>query len=96
MSPLPRIVAAERVIHGVIKVVFTDGYEGVVDLRPVIARGHAFSWLQQPENFRLLKVDEFGHSVYWINPDGQSIDLSADSLRRDAMLQEEQHRLLAG
>ncbi len=78
------------------KIVFTDGYEGVVDLRPLIARGQVFAWLQRPENFGLFHVDEFGHSIYWMDSAGQQIDLSADSLRRDAMLQEEQHRLIAG
>ena len=39
MKKLPRIVSAEAVIHGVLKIVWNDGYEGVVDLRPVIDRG---------------------------------------------------------
>jgi hypothetical protein len=34
MKRLPRIAAAEPVIYGVLKLVFTDGYERVVDLRP--------------------------------------------------------------
>jgi hypothetical protein len=42
MKTLPRIVTAEPVIHGVLKLVFTDGYEGVVHLRPLIARGRVF------------------------------------------------------
>ena len=96
MSVLPRIVAAEPVIHGVLKLVFTDGYEGVVDLRPIISRGRIFTWLQQPENFRKMQIDEFGHSIFWIDGEGREIDLSADSLRRDAVLQEEQHKLIAG
>jgi hypothetical protein len=96
MSVLPRIVTAEAVIHGVLKVVFTDGYEGVVDLRPVIDRGGALTWLRRPENFQKVQTDEFGHGVFWIDADGEEIDLSADSLRRDAVLQEERHRLIAG
>ena len=34
MKRLPRIVSAEPVIHGVLKIVWNDGYEGVVDLSP--------------------------------------------------------------
>lgn len=45
MSKLPRIVLAEPVIHGVLKVTFDDGYEGVIDLRPLIAKGRVFGWL---------------------------------------------------
>jgi hypothetical protein len=96
MSSLPRIVTAEPVIHGVLKVVFTDGYEGVVDLRPLLDQGRVFAWLQQPEHFQRIRIDEFGHSVSWIGGDGQEIDISADSLRRDAERQEEQHKLIAG
>jgi len=92
---LPRIVAAEPVIHGVLKVIFTDGYEGVVDLRPIINQGRVFAWLQRPENFQKVAIDEFGHSARWIDAAGQEIDISADSLRRDALRQEEQHRLSA-
>ena len=93
MTLLPRIVSAEPVIHGVLKVVFTDGYQGVVDLRPTIDRGRIFDWLQRPENFQQVEIDEFGHAVRWVDANGQEIDISADSLLRDAKLQEEQHRL---
>jgi hypothetical protein len=95
MALLPRIVSAEPVIHGVLKVVFTDGYERVVDLRPIIDQGRIFAWLQQAENFQKVEIDDFGHSVRWIDAAGQEIDISADSLRGDTELQEEQHKLSA-
>ena len=50
MKRLPRINEAEVVIHGVLKIVWTDGYEGVVDLRPVMERGKIFTYLQNPAN----------------------------------------------
>ena len=90
---LPRMVSVSPVIHGVLKVVWTDGYEGVVDLRPVLARGKIFTYLQTPANFENVKLGEYGHSVYWIDDNGYEIDLSADSLRRDAEKQAELHRL---
>lgn len=83
MKKLPRIVEAQPVIHGVLKVAFNDGYEGVVDLRPLIAKGKVFSWLSEPSHFAALKVDEFGHSVSWLDGESYTIDLSADSIRRD-------------
>jgi hypothetical protein len=95
MKKLPRIVSAEPVIHGVLKLVLTDGYEGVVDLRPIIAQGRIFSWLQKPKNFQKIQLEEFGHHVFWTNDKGQVIDLGADSLRRDAEKQAELHRLIA-
>jgi hypothetical protein len=95
MKKLPRIVSADPVIHGVLKLVFTDGYEGVVDIRPIIARGGIFTWLQKPKNFQTVRLEEYGHHVYWTNNKGQEIDLGADSLRRDAEKQAELHRLIA-
>ena len=81
---LPRIVSAQPVIHGVLKVVWNDGYEGVVDLRPTIARGKIFTYLQKPKNFSKVRVSDYGHSVEWINDKGQEIDFGADSLRMKA------------
>jgi hypothetical protein len=81
---LPRIVSATPVIHGVLKVVWNDGYEGVVDLRPTIARGRIFTYLQNRENFTKVRVSEYGHSIEWINDKGEEIDFGADTLRTKA------------
>ncbi|MFY9969254.1 MAG: DUF2442 domain-containing protein [Roseiarcus sp.] len=96
MKKLPRIVDAQPVIHGVLKVGFDDGYVGVVDLRPLIAMGKVFSWLSEPSHFAAVRVDEYGHSVSWLDGQGYAIDLSADSIRRDAERQAEIHRLMVG
>jgi len=93
MKKLPRIVDAQPVIHGVLKVAFDDGYEGVVvDLQPLIAKGKVLSWLSEPSHFVAIRVDAFGHSVSWLDDQGYTIDLSADSIRRDAERQAEIHR----
>ena len=81
---LPRLITAETVIHGVLKIVWNDGYEGVVDLRPTIARGKIFSYLQKPKNFQKVHVTEYGHSIKWIGDKGEEIDFAADTLRTKA------------
>lgn len=96
MKKLPRIEAAEPVIHDMLKLVFLDGYEGVVDLRPFLAKGKVFTWLQSPENFAAVRVDEYGHSISWLDEDGYEIDFGADSLRRDCERQAEIHNLMVG
>jgi hypothetical protein len=96
MKTLPRLARVEPVIPGVLKLVFLDGYEGVVDLRPLIAKGKVFSRLQRPENFAKVKLDEYGHSISWVDDTGYELDLSADSPRRDARRQTEIHRLMVG
>jgi hypothetical protein len=84
MKKLPRIVLAEPVIHGVLKIIWNDGYEGIVDLRPTIARGRIFTHLQNARNFSKVRVSEFGHSVEWTDEDGDQIDFGADTLRSKA------------
>lgn len=96
MKKLPRIKNAEPVIHGVLKIVFVDGYEGIVDLRPLITQGKVFTWLQTPTNFAAFEVEAFGHAISWTDGDGYEIDLSADSLRRDCERQAEIHKLMVG
>ncbi len=90
-----RITLAEPVIPGVVKLVFTDGYEGVVDLRPIISRGMIFSYLQTPENFARLQLEEFGHHIFWIDENGDEIDFGADQLRKDCEKQAQLHLLAA-
>ena len=84
VKKLPRIVSAMPVIHGVLKIVWNDGYEGVVDLRPTIARGNIFTYLRNPANFVKCRVSEYGHSVEWTNEKGEDIDFGADTLRTKA------------
>jgi hypothetical protein len=95
MKKLPRIVTAEPVIHSVLKLVFAGGYQGVVDLRPIIARGRIFKWLQKPKNFSKVQLEAHGHHIYWIDDKGREIDLGADGLRRDAEKQAELNKLIA-
>jgi hypothetical protein len=89
---LPRMVSVAPVIQGVLKIVWDDGYEGVVDLRPLLAKGKIFTYLQTWPNFEKVNLGEYGQSIYWIDEKGYEIDLSADSLRRDAERQAELHR----
>lgn len=84
VKKLPRIRSATPVIHGVLKIVWNDGYEGVVDLRPTIARGRIFTYLQNPKNFAKVRVSEYGHSIGWINENDEEIDFGADTLRAKA------------
>jgi hypothetical protein len=84
VKKLPRIISAQPVIHGVLKIVWSDGYEGVVDLRPTIARGRIFTYLQNAKNFTKVRVSEYGHSIEWINEKGEQIDFGADGLRAKA------------
>ena len=90
---LPRIETVKPVMFGVLKLVFDDGYEGVVDLRPLLANGEIFAFLRaDPARFMKVRREKFGHSVFWTDDEGDVVDLGADSLRRDA---EKQAALIA-
>jgi hypothetical protein len=93
---LPRIQSVSPVIYGVVKLVFDDGYEGVVDLRPVIGNGEVFEYLRRdPRNFDKVAVSDYGHSIFWLDETGYEIDFGADRLREKAEKQAELLRLSA-
>ena len=95
MKHIPRITKAERIIHGVLKIVWDDGYEGVVDLCPVIDRGNVFKFLNDPANFNKFTVESNGNSIGWIDGNGDEIDFGTGNLRTKAEHQAELHKLVA-
>jgi hypothetical protein len=92
MGDALRISAAEAVLPGVLKLSWNDGYEGIVDLRGVIAEGELFAPLRNADHFRNLHVADFGHSVYWGGDSDEDVDFGCDRLREMA---ERQVALLA-
>ena len=92
MRRILRITAAEAVLPGVLKLTWNDGYEGVVDLRGVIVDGEIFEHIRDPENFKKVRVEGYGHSIYWGEEGNEEVDFGCDRLREMA---EEQAALLA-
>ncbi len=92
MTDILQITAAEPVVHGVLKLAWNDGYEGIVDLRGIIADGEIFEHIRNPENFRNVRVENHGHSIYWGEEGNEEVDFGCDRLREIA---EEQAALLA-
>jgi hypothetical protein len=92
MSDILRILKVEPVLHGVLKVTWNDGYEGVVDLRGVMGDGEIFEHIRDPENFKQVGVESHGHSIYWGEEGNEEVDFGCDGLREMA---EEQAALLA-
>ncbi len=92
MNDILRITLAEPVVQGVLKLVWNDGYESVVDLRGIIANGDIFRHIRNPDNFRTVRIAKHGHSIYWGNEDDEEVDFGCDRLRE---LAEEQAALLA-
>ena len=94
MSEITRMRSVEPVLFGVVKIVWLDGFEAIVDLRPVIAVGDIFAFLRgAPERFGAVALDEHGHSIRWIDDQGDEVDFGSDSLRRRAERQAEILRL---
>ena len=92
MSDILRITSAEPVVHGVLKLAWNDGYEGIVDLRGIIAEGDIFEEIRRPDFFRQVHVAGYGHSIYWGSEGDEIVDFGCDRLREMA---EDQAALLA-
>jgi hypothetical protein len=92
MNDILRITAAEAVLPGVLKLAWNDGYEGIVDLRGAIADGELYEHIRNPENFKRVRVERYGHSIYWGEEGNEEVDFGCDGLREMA---EEQAALLA-
>jgi hypothetical protein len=77
--------SAEPVIFGVVKIVWKDGFAGIVDLRPVLAEGDMFEFLRTNRaRFDDLKLEDYGHNIFWLDDDNDEIEFGSDSLRRRA------------
>ena len=83
-----RITDVSVVMFGVLKLTWSDGYEGVVDLRAYIADGDIFTPIRDPTSFASVKLAEWGHSIYWGEQDNEDVDFGADQLRRWSEQQE--------
>ena len=78
MSDIVRMKSVEAVLYGVVKIAWTDGHEAIVDLRPVISEGEMFECLRRsPDRFDGVKLSEFGHSIYWLDDEGDEIDFGS-------------------
>lgn len=92
MNDVLRIVSAEPVVHGVLKLTWNDGCEGIVDLRGFMAEGEVFAHIRNPENFQAVRVSAYGHSIYWGAENDEEVDFGCDRLRE---ISEQQAALLA-
>lgn len=79
---VPRLQSVEPVVDGVLKISWRDGFEGIVDLRPMIGRNAHFKALADAALFRDVKMDEHGHSVFWGETDSEVVDFGSDQARR--------------
>lgn len=94
MSEIVRMASAEPVIFGVLKIRWLDGFAGVVDLRPVLAEGEMFAFLRADhDRFDSVRLEAYGHKIYWLDDEGDEIDFGSYSLRRRAERQAEILRL---
>jgi hypothetical protein len=92
MSDTLRITSAEAVLPGVLKLAWNDGYEGIVDLRSIIAEGEIFEHIRNSESFKRVRVESHGHSIYWGEEGNEEVDFGCDRLREIA---QEQAALIA-
>ena len=79
-----RIVSVDASQPPVVILTFADGYVASMNLQRLLDIGKIFEPLRDPELFRTAHPGSLGSSLEWIGPDGDEIDLCADSLRMEA------------
>jgi len=85
MTDIIAMQSVEPVIFGVVKIVWKDGFAGIVDLRPLFAKGEMFEFLRTtPARFDGVKLEEHGYKIFWFDDQGDEIDFGSDSLRQRA------------
>jgi hypothetical protein len=94
MTEMIRMQSVEPILNGVLKITWRDGFIGIVDVRSILARGDMFAFLRtDPDRFSTVALEEYGHKIFWIDNDGDEIDLGSQSLRERAERQAEILRL---
>jgi hypothetical protein len=94
MTEMIRMQSVEPVLNGVLKIIWRDGFTGIVDVRSILARGDMFAFLRtDPDRFGTVALEEYGHKIFWLDDDGDEIDLGSQSLRERAERQAEILRL---
>ncbi|MEA3265063.1 MAG: DUF2442 domain-containing protein [Pseudomonadota bacterium] len=78
---LPTIVAVHATGPISLRITWSDGIEGELNLTTVLADRH-FAALRDPAEFARVGVGEWGHSLAW--PSG--VELGADMLRHETEL----------
>ena len=85
MTEIIAMHSAEPVIFGVVKIAWKEGFAGIVDLQPVLAKGEMFNSLRiNPARFDELKLEDYGHNIFWLDDDRDEIEFGSDSLRQRA------------
>ena len=85
MTDMIAVNSAEPVIFGVVKIVWKDGFAGIVDLRPLLAKGEMFEFLRaDPARFDGVRLEEYGLKIFWLDDQGDEIDFGSDALRQRA------------
>lgn len=80
-----RILHAEPLKHYRLKIRFSDGLEGIVDLSDLVGKGIFSAW-KNPKKFAQVSIDPECHTVCW--PGG--LDLAPDTLYEDVRKQNAQ------
>jgi len=78
------IVKAEVRAFPVVELTFADGYKASMNLQHLLDTGKVFEPLRDERFFRTAHPGPLGGSLEWLMPDGNEIDLCADTLRMEA------------
>jgi hypothetical protein len=94
VTEIQRMKTADPVLYGVIKIEWLDGFVGLVDIRNVLTTMAMFEFLRNDkQRFNQMQMEEFGHKLFWLDDEGDVVDLGSAALRERAERQSEILRL---
>ena len=79
-----KIVSVDATNPPVAILTFADGYTATLNLQRLLDTGKVFAPLRDLAFFRTAHPGSRGSSLEWLTPEGDEIDLCADTLRMEA------------
>ena len=83
MTDWPSLVSALPIGGYRLSLTYSDGFTGAVDFESTVAKGGIFTFMQDLERFKAVKVSDSGSALVWVDDQGDYIDFCADSQRAD-------------
>ena len=87
MNETPKIIKAKSFSNRDIEVTFDNGVHSIINFNNYFSYDGYYSFLLDINNFLNLKIEESGDYIYWINDNGEEVEI--DPLILYAILSQE-------
>jgi len=81
MTDWPKLISAVLIGDYRLRLSYSDGFVGEVDLADTVAKGGIFAFMRDMERFKTVQVAHNGSALLWVDDAGDDIDFCADAQR---------------